>query len=160
MIHPWVMSGVICVTWHIHMRKIPHSYVGHGSSLDHIVDMTHRTPMGDVGGHMCDMTHSYAEYDSFMGVTWLNHVCHVTHLLTRWCIHRYCWGSYVWHDSFISVTWLIHICDRTHSYVWHDASTGGTWLIDRFKTTQSCVWHDSFTEKMIHPWVMSGVGEG
>jgi len=40
-----------------------------------------------------------------MCVTWLMHVCDMTH-------------SCVWHDSFMCVTWLIHVCDMTHSCVW------------------------------------------
>jgi len=48
--------------------------------------------------HMCDMTHSYVCHDSFMCVQWLIHMCAMTH-------------SYVCHDSFICVTWLIHMCD-------------------------------------------------
>jgi len=61
--------------------------------------------------------------DAFICVTWLIHMCDMTH-------------SYVRHDSFICVTWLIHMCDMTHSYVWHDSFICATWLI--------YVWHDSF----------------
>jgi len=43
---------------------------------------------------------------SFICVTWLIHMCDMTH-------------SYVWHDSFICVTCLIHMCDMPHSHVWH-----------------------------------------
>jgi len=46
----------------------------------------------------------------FIRVTWLIHVCDMTH-------------SCVWHDSFMCVTWLIHGCDMTHSHVWHDSFT-------------------------------------
>jgi len=65
--------------------------------------------------HMCDMTHSCVWHDSFMRVTysficltWLIHMCDVTH-------------SYVLRDSFICVTWLIRMRDVTHSYVWRDS---------------------------------------
>ena len=54
----------------------------------------------------------------FMCVTWLIHVCDVTH-------------SHEWHDSFIRVTWLIHVCEMTHSYVWHDSFICVTWLVRR-----------------------------
>ena len=52
---------------------------------------------------------------SFICVTWLIHMCDMTH-------------SYVWHDSFICVTWLVHMCDMTHSYVWHASPLRVTWL--------------------------------
>ena len=66
---------------------------------------------------MCDMTHSYVYHDSvivwndsfilqhhvwhdsFTCVTWLIHMCDMTH-------------PYVWHDSFIRLIWLIHTCDQ------------------------------------------------
>ena len=70
-------------------------------------------------------------HDSFICVTWLIHMCDITH-------------SYVWHDSFICVTWLIHMCDITHAYVWHDSFICVTWLIHMCDMTHSYVWHDSF----------------
>jgi len=57
-------------------------------------------------------------HDIFICVTWLIHMCDMTH-------------SYVWHDSFTCVPCLIHMCDMTHSYMRHD--------------NHSDVWHDSFT---------------
>ena len=101
-------------------------------------------------------------HDSFICVTWLIHMCDVTH-------------SYKWHGPFIFKTWLlykwetwlIHTCDMTHSYVWHDSFiqatrpfhvyrhdwficerhdsfTCVTWLMHISDTTLSCVRHDSF----------------
>jgi len=58
--------------------------------------------------HVCDMTHSRVWHDSLTCVTWLTHVCDMTH-------------SHVWHDSLTCVTWLTHMCDMTHSHVWHDS---------------------------------------
>ena len=46
--------------------------------------------------------YSYVRHVSFICVTWLVHMCDMTH-------------SYVWHDSFIYVTRLIHMRDMTHS---------------------------------------------
>ena len=66
-----------------------------------------------------------------MYVTWLIHVCDMTH-------------SCVWHDSFMYVTWLIQICDMTHSCVWHDSFMYVTRLIHVCDMTHSCMWHDSF----------------
>jgi len=85
-------------------------------------------------------------HDSFVCVTWLIHMCDMTHL-------------YVWHDSSICVTRRIHmcsmymrlfvcvracvcvraemyrhptfwfVCDMTHSYMWHDWFICVMWLI-------------------------------
>jgi len=93
---------------------------------------------------MWSMKDSYVWHDVLLCVTWLIHMCDITHHMNDviWTIshgqnhgscHRYeccdliwmMWSkndSYVWHDSFICVTWLIHMCDMTHSYVWHDSS--------------------------------------
>jgi len=67
-------------------------------------------------------------HDSFSRVTWLIHMCAMTH-------------SYVWHDSFICVTWPIHMCDMTHSYVWHD------WFV--------CVRTLAYVTGFIHTWHIS-----
>jgi len=45
-----------------------------------------------------------------MCVTWLVHMCDMTHLHT-------------WHDSFMCVTCLVHMCDMTYPYVWRNSST-------------------------------------
>ena len=66
--------------------------------------------------HVCDVTHSYVWRDSFVRVTWLIHMCDVTHSYVCDVSH-----SYVWCDSFICATCLIHMCDVTHSYVWRDS---------------------------------------
>jgi len=101
--------------------------------------------------HMCDMTHSYVWHDSFMCVTWLIHMCDMTHSL---CDMTH---SCVWHDSFICVTWLIHMCDMTHSYVRHDSFTYARLysftcvicvcmrdMCYLCGATHACVCHDSF----------------
>ena len=54
---------------------------------------------------MCDMTHSYAWYDSFICLTWHIYICDIPLL-----------GYVAWPR----VTWLTHTCDTTHSFVWHD----------------------------------------
>jgi len=95
--------------------------------------------------HMCDVTHSYVWYDALICVTsgWWEQISNES-------------------DAFICVTWLIHMCDVTHSYVWHDAFicvTSGwweeisnkcdafifvTWLTNICDVTHSYVWHDAF----------------
>jgi len=97
--------------------------------------------------HVCDMTHSYVWHDSFcvwhdslICLTWLIHVCDMT--------HSYVWThSCVWHDSFICVTWLIHLCDITHPFVWHDSLTRVTdsFICDMTPSTSTLMWHDTFT---------------
>jgi len=103
--------------------------------------------------HMCDMTHSHVWHDSFTYVTWPIRMCGTTH-------------SYVWHDSSICVTWLIHMCDVAHSHMWHGSFICVTWLIHvcdmthsyvtwlihmcdmtlhMCDMTHSYVWHGSFT---------------
>ena len=76
-------------------------------------------------------------HDSFICVTWLIHMCDITH-------------PYVWHDSFICVTWLIHMRDMTHSYVWHDSFICVTWHILRCDMTHLHVRHDSFIYVIWH----------
>jgi len=69
-------------------------------------------------------------HDSFTCVTWLIHMCDMTH-------------SHVGRDAFIRATCLIHVRDDYNSrglHVWHD-STRVTWL-NRCDMTQQ-VWHDS-----------------
>ena len=80
--------------------------------------------------HVCDMTHSCVWHDSFMCVTWLIHVWDMIH-------------SCVWHDPFMCVTWLIHVCDMTHSCVWHDSFTCVTWLIHVCDLTRVSHYHTS-----------------
>ena len=80
-----------------------------------------------------DITWHYSRWlgASFKCVTWVIHMCDMTH-------------SYVWHDSFIRVTWRIQVCDTTRSYEWLDSSTCLTWLIHMRDTTHSHVRHDSY----------------
>jgi len=72
---------------------------------------------------MCDMT------DLFICLTWLIHMCDMSHSWVNSRPTAICWGmcdmthSYVWHDSLTCVTWLIHTCDTTHFHVQCDAFT-------------------------------------
>jgi len=69
--------------------------------------------------HMCDMTHSYVWHDSFICVPCLVRMCDVTHSYmchTQW---------YVCYDSFICVTWCAHIYYMTHPFVCHDKTRTG-----------------------------------
>jgi len=52
--------------------------------------------------------------DVFTFVTWLIHMCDMTHLC-------------VWKYPCIYVKWFIHICGNAHSYVWYDSFTSHVW---------------------------------
>jgi len=114
---------------------------------------------------------SLATNGSFICVTWLFHMCDMTHSHEQfpgtkarrqmvplrctlegvpWLI--YVWDmthSYVWHDAFTCVTWLF-ICDHKWCLcaarwtVGHDSCTCGTWLIHMCATTHSYMWQDSY----------------
>ena len=112
----------ICdLTRFIHICDVTHSHMRHDSSLwgASVVQEISR-----------DMTHSYVWHDSlgvwhdlFTYLTWLIHMCDMTHS------HMYDkTQSYVWHDSFTYVTWLIHIRDVTHSQMWHDSCHTLEWV--------------------------------
>jgi len=64
--------------------------------------------------HMCDMTHSYVWHDSFMCVIGLEHTCDVTYSYVRHASLIRVTRRYV---SIICVTWRVHMCDMTHSHV-------------------------------------------
>ena len=85
---------------------------------------------------------------SFIRVTWLFHMCDMTHLpesLMRDLRLVLCGiiHSHVWHVSFPCVTWLIPMCDMTLSYVWHDSFIYVKWLIHMCDVLHSYVWHHS-----------------
>ena len=81
-------------------------------------------------------------HDAFICVTWLIHMCDMTHL-------------FIWHDSFLCVTWLIH--------VWHDTFACATRLICMRDMTHLHMRHDSFayvtwlTEDAYGPRCVRGV---
>ena len=101
------------------------------------------------------------QHNLFIYVTWLVHMCDVTH-------------SYVWHDSCICVTRLIHMCDVTHSYVWRDSrdsiicfrrlvymcgthfTLGGSYMCD---VTHAYVWGDSYVVSQTHNIAKSSMNE-
>ena len=66
-------------------------------------------------------TQEHKRHDSFVCVTWLMHLCEITHV-------------YEWHDSFICVTWLIY----RHQRSWRPQGNDG-----RFFFLEN-VWPDSY----------------
>ena len=93
--------------------------------------------------HMCNMTHSHVRHDAFTCPTRLFNMCDMTWLnhvcdMTHW---------HVWHDSSIPtlcmcMPWLIHICAMTHSHVRHDSFTCVTRFFNICDMTHTHVWHD------------------
>ena len=85
----------------------------------------------------------YVHYDSFMCVTWLSHMCDMTHL-------------YVSHDSFLRVIYHIQSTNAaldmsvSELYVIHNSFMCATWLIHTCDMTNPCVWHDSFIHVTYH----------
>ena len=78
-----------CVLWHVWMNESCDTYIGTKTAVHYHI--------------------WYYMTRSFIYVTWLIHMCDMTH-------------PYVWYDSSICVIWLIHMCDMTHPYVWYDSS--------------------------------------
>jgi len=79
-------------------------------------------------------------HDSFIWITWLIHLCDMTHscvtLLDHMCAMTH---SYVLHDSFICVTLPMHMCDVPHLHVWFDSFMCVTWLIDMWDIMHTCL---------------------
>jgi len=107
-------------------------------------------------------------HDSFIRVTWLIHMCDMTHPLrlhptpsteVTWLFHTcVTWLIHMWRDLFTCVAWLIHMCDMTHPTCLHPTHSTKvtwlvhicdvthsyvTWLIHMRDVTHSYVWHDS-----------------
>jgi len=75
----------------------------------------------------CTQIYDSSGVHKYWGMTWLFHMCGVTHL-------------HVWRDSFACVTWLILMCGVTHSHVWRDSFACVAWLIRMCGVTHSYVW--------------------
>ena len=112
----------IYMTGPIHIRDKTHVYISHSYVCD--LSCSWRTSRSRYRA-VAQMTHLCVWHDAFMCVTWLIHVCDMTHLritisnqgaFTRahvpWLVHMY--------DMKYS---NVHMCPVTHSYVWHDSFT-------------------------------------
>jgi len=135
----------MCVTWRI--CDMAYLYVWHDSCTCHL--FCKQRPWNDT----CDMIHS------FICVTWLLHICDMTHSI---CDMTH---LHMWHDSCILHTprSLVHTHTHTHkhthgvclditcdsythkSYVWIDSFIYVVWLIHICDMIHSYMWHDSFT---------------
>jgi len=81
------------IRWHVPPWLLHTATLQHAATLQHTLQHT-----------------SFVWHDLFICVTWLIHMCDMTH-------------SYVWHDLFT--------CDMTHAFEWHDSTCDiwVTWLI-------------------------------
>jgi len=118
--HPYVsfMCGVTnsyvwhdsfaCVTWLIHTWNMTHLYVWHHSFTreTHLYVWPNSVKKHI---HMWGVIRLYSWRDSFMCMTWLIHMWHVTHLYRD-----------VREHSFVIVRCHFQKCDVVHSYVTHD----------------------------------------
>jgi len=101
---------------------------------------------------VCAMTHSHVCQDVFMCVSWLIHMCTVTHSIADaiFCAENLCVVS-------MCVSWLIHMYAMTYSGVWRDSFIRVPWLIVLWKpsamqkilVTHPYMCHDSF---ICVPW--------
>jgi len=92
--------------------------------------------------HMCDMTHSYV---------WHIHMCDMPR-------------SYVWHDWFVCVTWhhvCVWMCSRFHRLCIVPLSVCATWLIHVCDMIDSCISMTSFIHTCdmidLHAWHVSSM---
>jgi len=122
--------------------------------------VTHRAERGCCVELFRDMTSSHVWHDSFLRVTWLIHMCALSHSYV-------CQGSfirvpcYTGLDEYMkrscAVTWLLihvtspfhmcvmtlHMSDMTHAFVWQDSCMCVTWLMHVCDKTDACVWHET-----------------
>ena len=94
MTHSYVwQDSFICVSWLIHMCDMTHSVCDMTQCVtwlsvwhDSVCDMT-KCVIGLSVWHdsiMFDMAHLYARHDSFIRMTWLIHMCDMTHSCLTW----------------------------------------------------------------------------
>jgi len=92
-------DSFICVPWLIHLCDMPWLIHICDNTICTILEMTRSTC--DMTASTCDLTQSLV-HDSFICVTWLLHMCDVTHSNVRHHHMRYIsHDSFdIWHDSF------------------------------------------------------------
>jgi len=115
------------------------------------------------------MTLLYMWHDSFIWVTWLIHMCDMTHSVWsrgfhsgRRGKHHHMWQicdvthSYVWCDSFICVSWFTKFCPA----VFIAGDKGDTIICNKYVTWLTHVWLDSCICVMTHPFLSCSFHSG
>jgi len=100
--YEWVIFNI----WmrHVsHMNESCHTHTNEsGDAYKWVMSPAQALCRRATGGARIPRLEVGAGYYPSRPVTWLIHMCDMTH-------------SYVWHDSSICVMWLFHMCDMTHS---------------------------------------------
>jgi len=161
------MHAVTCVIWLIHKWDITYSYVN--MTYLHALHKTIKNQSRPTFRHVCDMSHSHVQHDSFIRAIWLIHMTFTRPSKIKVAIY-----------TAMCMTSLIRMCDMTHSYLrhthsyklhktieikvaihavmshvteprrdadlymWHDSFIHSTWLTHILDMNHSRVGHDSF----------------
>jgi len=140
--HWFVLHDLLtCVTWFIDIiYGMTHWYVWHDSST---IPACPWTSLVTKYTMIC-MTYSHEWHDSLICVTWLIHMCDVTHWHYQLVLGLVMSRNTPW------CLWLIDMCDMTHWHVWHDSLTlsASPWTSDvteyaLVSMTHWYVWLDS-----------------
>ena len=101
--HAWVMSNIWICSRHVTYLEYKMSRLTYlNESMSHLWICSRLSFMASHVKYLNMLTSSHSR----MCVTWLDHMCDMTH-------------SRVSHTSIMCVTWLTHVCDMTHSCVSH-----------------------------------------
>jgi len=102
---------------------------------------------------MCDVTHSYMRFDSFLYVKWLNNIRGDLVSRPPGSLSSTSWAN-MGRDSFVYVTWLILTCEMTQSHTWRPSFEAVrqrviqfffckcvTWLVHMCAMSHSYMWY-------------------
>jgi len=82
----WHDSSIF-MTWLVHMCDMTQSYAWRDSCICLMTYVTWFVHFCDISHSMRDKNHPYMWHDSFGCMTWLIHICHMTHLCVTWPTH-------------------------------------------------------------------------
>jgi len=121
-LYSYIVDNIIDTGGRWHMCDMTHScviWLNHNMWHDSfvcviwLINMWHDSFIREVALFICSWQSYLHWWPCVTCVTWLNHMCDVTH------------PSFVWHDSFVCVIWLIYVTwliplGMAHSYVVDD----------------------------------------